>query len=67
MVSSISFLTKSSGSGKQQFLDHIIKDEIVFDTCIIDEAAQSTEVVNCVPLLIHHAYLLIMNVDYLAY
>jgi superfamily I DNA and/or RNA helicase len=32
------------GSGKQQFLDHIIKDEIVFDTCIIDEAAQSTEV-----------------------
>jgi len=32
------------GSGKQQFLDHIIREEIVFDTCIIDEAAQSTEV-----------------------
>lgn len=63
--SSVSFLTKSSGSGKQQFLDHIIKDEIVFDTCIIDEAAQSTEVVHFVLLLVHQAYL--MNVDYLVY
>ena len=34
------------GSGKQQFLNHIVKDEVVFDTCIIDEAAQSTEANN---------------------
>ena len=39
-----------SGSGRQQFLDHIVRDDVVFETCIIDEAAQSSEPSTLIPL-----------------
>jgi AAA domain len=39
-----------SSSGKQQFLDHILLEDLAFDTAIIDEAAQTTEPSTLIPL-----------------
>jgi senataxin len=39
-----------SSSGKKQFLDLALRDDIIFDTCIIDEAAQATEPSCLIPL-----------------
>jgi hypothetical protein len=39
-----------SSSGKQQFLDHILQEELDFDTAIVDEAAQTTEPSTLIPL-----------------
>jgi senataxin len=39
-----------SGSGRQQFLDHVVREDVVFDTAIIDEAAQTTEPSTLIPL-----------------
>ena len=39
-----------SSSGKKQFLDLALNDDILFDTCIIDEAAQATEPSCLIPL-----------------
>lgn len=37
-------------SGKQIFIDHIIRDDLRFETIIIDEAAQATEPSTLIPL-----------------
>ncbi len=37
-------------SGKQIFLDHIIRDNLRFESAIIDEAAQATEPSTLIPL-----------------
>jgi superfamily I DNA and/or RNA helicase len=42
--------TTLSSSGKQQFLDYIIKENVFFTTTIIDEAAQTTEPSTLIPL-----------------
>jgi senataxin len=39
-----------SSSGKQQFLDHILREQLTFDTAIVDEAAQTTEPSTLIPL-----------------
>jgi senataxin len=40
-----------SGSGNKQFFDHILNtDHLSFETCIIDEAAQTTEPSTLIPL-----------------
>jgi superfamily I DNA and/or RNA helicase len=39
-----------SSSGKQHFLDYIIKENVLFHTTIIDEAAQTTEPASLIPL-----------------
>ena len=39
-----------SSSGKQIFLDHIIRDDLRFETALIDEAAQATEPSTLIPL-----------------
>eukprot|EP01034_Spumella_vulgaris_P022409 gene22409-28533_t len=39
-----------SGSGRQQFLEHVVREDVVFDTAIIDEAAQTTEPSTLIPL-----------------
>jgi AAA domain len=39
-----------SGAGKQQFIDHITRDDIRFETVIIDEAAQTSEPAALIPL-----------------
>lgn len=39
-----------SSSGKQIFLDHIIRDDLRFETALIDEAAQATEPSCLIPL-----------------
>lgn len=42
--------TTLSSSGKQIFLDHIMRDNLRFETTLIDEAAQATEVATLIPL-----------------
>jgi superfamily I DNA and/or RNA helicase len=42
--------TTLSSSGKQHFLDYIIKENVFFTTTIIDEAAQTTEPSTLIPL-----------------
>ena len=37
-------------SGRQQFVDYILELDLVFDTCIVDEAAQATEPATLIPL-----------------
>ena len=39
-----------SGSGRKQFLDLVLRNDVVFDTAIIDEAAQTTEPSCLIPL-----------------
>jgi senataxin len=39
-----------SGSGRKQFMDLVLQDDVVFDTTIIDEAAQTTEPSCLIPL-----------------
>lgn len=39
-----------SASGQQQIIDHISEFGIVFDICIVDEAAQTTEPSTLIPL-----------------
>lgn len=39
-----------SSSGKQHFLDYIVKENVLFHTTIIDEAAQTTEPASLIPL-----------------
>jgi senataxin len=40
----------SFSSGRQQFVDYILELDLVFDTCIVDEAAQATEPATLIPL-----------------
>ncbi len=42
--------TTLSGSGRKQFLDLALNNDVVFDTAIIDEAAQTTEPSCLIPL-----------------
>ncbi len=39
-----------SGCGRQQFQEHIAREDVLFDTAIIDEAAQTTEPSTLIPL-----------------
>lgn len=50
-----------SSSNKQHFLDYIVKEQISFNTVIIDEAAQTTEVSSLIPLRLGCRHLILIG------
>jgi senataxin len=50
-----------SSSNKQHILDHVLKEKILFNTVIIDEAAQTTEISTLIPLRLGCKHLVLIG------
>ncbi|RYH19651.1 hypothetical protein EON65_25770 [archaeon] len=53
--------TTLSSSNKQHFLDYVLKEQISFNTVIIDEAAQTTEISTLIPLRLGCRHLVLIG------
>jgi senataxin len=53
--------TTLSSSNKQQFIDYIVEEQIVFHTVIVDEAAQTTEISTLIPLRLGCRHLILIG------